>query len=133
MLHKCVVAEVIDSKERFLLISQAGHKQEPGKLVSPMGGHISAGELEEDALKREVFEELGLKDFNYKRLGEVHFNREIIGRKENHIFVLYEVYCDQDPILDNESESFKWFTKAELKDQINNNPEKFGDAFFCCY
>lgn len=131
LLHKTVVTEVIDSKGRMLLVRQSAHKQEPGKFVSPMGGHISAGESEMEALKREVKEELGYEKFNnYKRLGQVHYYRLILGRIENHLFTLYEVYQDEDPILDSESMDFKWFTKEELRNRLRNNPEDFGDAFF---
>lgn len=37
LLHRCVIAEVINSKGEWLLIKQSKTKQEPGKFVSPMG------------------------------------------------------------------------------------------------
>lgn len=63
LLHKCVIAQVIDARGRWLLVKQSKGRQDAGQYVSPMGGHISAGENEIDALKREVLEELGFRDF----------------------------------------------------------------------
>ena len=128
--HKCVVAEVIDSQGRMLLVRQAQDRQDAGQYVSPVGGHVAAGEKDEDALKRETEEELGLKDFTLKQIGKTIFNREILGRKENHTFVLYEIYSDQEPVINHESVEFEWFTKEELRNRLRNNPKEFGDAFF---
>ena len=129
LLHRCVVSEVKDSKGRWLFVKQAPDRQDAGQYVSPVGGHVSSGETNEDALKRETFEELGLKDFKYKYLGKGIFNRYVIGRKENHYFMLYEVYSDTTPILNHESESSIYFTDDELKKEFEEHPEHFGDAF----
>ena len=96
-----------------------------------MGGHISAGEKDIDALKREVFEELRLKDFKYEYMGKIIYNREVIGRKENHYFIMYKVFSDEKPILNHESESCKYFTLEELKKELKENSKNFGDAFHC--
>src|SRR3989344_4262031 len=75
LLHKTVIAEVTDSKGRFLLVKQASDRQDAGQYVSPVGGHFRSGESDEDALKREAFEELGIKNFEFEYLGKVIFNR----------------------------------------------------------
>ena len=129
LLHKCVIAQVIDTKGRWLLVKQSKDRQDAGQYVSPMGGHISAGEDEIAALKREVFEELGLKDFKYEYMGRVIYSREVIGRKENHFFIMYKVFSDEKPVLSREAESCKYFTLDELKKEIRENPKDFGDAF----
>ena len=130
LLHKTVIAVVIDSKGRWLLVKQSKDRQDPEQYVSPAGGHVSAGETDEDALKREVFEELGIKDFRYEFVGKGIFNREVIGRKENHFFIIYKVFSDQEPVLNHEAESCRYFTEEELKDEIKNNPKAFGEAFY---
>ena len=130
LLHCCVVAEVIDSQGNWTLVKQASDRQDAGQFVSPVGGHVSAGEAIEDALKREALEEMGLTNFTYKRIGQAIFNREVIGRKENHLFVLFEIYTDQQPTLNHESVEFEKFSQAQLRSQLQTNPNKFGDAFW---
>ena len=113
LLHRCVIAEVINSKGEWLMVKQSQTRQEPGKFVSPMGGHVSAGESLEDALKREMQEELGMKDFKYKYIGKCIYNVEVLGRRENHYFIVFEVQNDQEPVLSHEAQSYKRFTKEE--------------------
>ena len=100
-LHKTVIGVVLNSQGHYLLVKQSKNRQDPGQYVSPAGGHVSAGESDEDALKREVYEELGIKDFKYEFVGKGIFNREVIGRKENHFFIIYKVFSDQNPILNH--------------------------------
>lgn len=129
LLHRTVISEVINSDGNWLFVKQASDRQDAGQYVSPVGGHVKAGETEDDALKREANEELGLKDFEFKLVGKVIFNRHILGRQENHYFVLYEISSDANPVLNHESESCKYFTMKELKKELSKNPQLFGDAF----
>lgn len=130
LLHKTVIAEVIDRKRRWILVKQAADRQDAGQYVSPVGGHVKSGESEVEALHREAKEELGLEDFYYKFIGKAVFNRRILGRQENHYFILYEIYSEEKPRLNRESVGYESFTKRQLKKQIKNNPKKFGDAFY---
>lgn len=130
LLHKCVIAEVTNSKGQIMLIKPYSHKQDAGQFVSPVGGHVSAGETDEDALKREVMEEIGMKDFTYKFKGKGIFNRFVLNRHENHYFLLYEIFTDEAPNLGDEAETYRYFTKRELKKELKENPKEFGDAYF---
>jgi len=129
LLHRTVIAEVRDSQGRWLMVKQAPHKQDAGQYVSPVGGHVRAGELEVAALERETEEEVGLKDFKFKRIGNAVYNREVTGRKENHLFIVYEVLSDQGPKINDESVEFHWFTLHELREEYRAHPERFGGAF----
>lgn len=129
LLHRTVIAELKDSEGKWTLVRQAADKQDPGQWVSPMGGHVMAGETEEDALKREALEELGLVDFKYKLIGKVVYDREVKGRKENHYFILFEIYSDIPVTLNSESVEHKKFTDAELKRALTETPEKYGPPF----
>lgn len=129
LLHRCIIAEVIDSKGNWTLVKQANNRQDAGQFVSPVGGHIKAGENEIDALTRETFEELGLSNFTHKYIGRAILNRQVIGRKENHLFILYEIYTDQSPKLNHESVGFEKFSLDQIRKELLSNPIKFGQAF----
>lgn len=129
LLHRCIIAEVIDSQGNWTLVKQASDRQDAGQFVSPVGGHIKAGENETEALAREALEEMGLTSFTSKYIGKAILNREVIGRKENHLFILYEISTDQAPTLNHESVSFEKFSLDQIKKEIRSNPAKFGQAF----
>lgn len=129
LLHRTVISEIYDSQGRWVLVKQASDRQDAGQWVSPVGGHARTGETEEDALKRETQEETGLKDFDFKLKGRIIYNREVLGRKENHYFVLFEIHSDVPITLNEESVEFKAFTKDELKLEIKEHSERFGAAF----
>jgi 8-oxo-dGTP pyrophosphatase MutT (NUDIX family) len=133
LLHRTIIAEVINRKGETLLVKQAGHKQDAGQYVSPVGGHVKAGETEEEALKREALEEVGLTNFKFKRVGQIIYNRYVVGRQENHFFIVYEIYCDDTPTLNEESVHYEWFTKERLKEETGKDPKKFGDAFYIVF
>src|SRR3989344_2857247 len=79
LLHKTVISQVIDSEGRWLLVKPVKGRQDAGRYQSPVGGHVSAGEVETEALKRETEEELGLKgDFKYEFIERKIFNRFVI-------------------------------------------------------
>lgn len=129
ILHQTVIAELIDSDSNWLLVKQASDKQDAGQFVSPVGGHVRAGETAIVALLREVKEEIGLEKFDYKYVGKSIFRREILNRKENHLFVVYEIYSDEEVVLNKESVSFNKLSKNKLQTMLKTNPNKFGDAF----
>lgn len=130
LLHRTVIAEIKDNEGRWALVRQSFDRQDAGQYVSPVGGHVKSGETEEEAIKREAFEETGLKGFKFKKVGQVIFSREVLGRKENHYFILFEIFSDKSLRLNEESEDYVKFSDDELRDEIKNNPKKFGDAFF---
>jgi isopentenyl-diphosphate delta-isomerase len=129
LLHKCVIGQVINSKGEYLLVKHPPNRQDPGLYVCPMGGHVTSGEKDEESVSRELFEELGIKDYRSEFAGAKIFNREVIGRKENHVFLVYKVFSDQEPVLSDEAESCKYFSKEELKKELKEHPENFGKAF----
>jgi isopentenyl-diphosphate delta-isomerase len=130
LLHKTAIGQLINSKGEWLLVKQSKNRQDAGQYVSPVGGHVTSGENDIEALKREANEELGLSDnFKFEFVGKKIFNRFVMGRQENHFFMVFKIFSDADPIINHESESFKYFTEEELKKELKENPKMFGDAF----
>jgi isopentenyl-diphosphate delta-isomerase len=130
ILHPTVICEIKDSKGRYCFVKQSGYKQDAGAFVSPVGGHVEASESDEEAMKREVEEEVGYTGFDFEFKGSIMFDRQVISRHEKHLFLVYEVYCDDDPILNDESVEFRWFTVEELRTSLKESPEMFGEAFW---
>ena len=129
LLHRCVVSEIKDSKGNWILVKQSASRQDAGQYVSPVGGHVKAGESVEDALKREAFEEVGLKDFKFEFSGKVIFNRFVLNRHENHFFIQYEIFSDEELTLNHESVEYRKFSMEELRLELKQNPKLFGDSF----
>jgi 8-oxo-dGTP pyrophosphatase MutT (NUDIX family) len=130
LLHRTILAEVRNQKGEWLLVKQAGDRQDAGQYVSPIGGHIRAGESEVEALEREAGEELGIAGFPYIYKGSQIWNRFIRGRQENHYFILYEIAWDGTVALNEESVGFRWFTATEIKILFQSDPKMFGDAWY---
>lgn len=128
-LHCTVIGLLRNSKGKFTLVKQSETRQDAGMFVSPIGGHIRSGESDIEALKREAKEETGLQDFKYRFVGQAIYYREIINRKENHYFIMYEVYTDKPPILNHEAVGFRTFSPDKLKRELKSFPDQFGAAF----
>ena len=129
LLHPCVVAMIHNSRGEWLLVRQAADRQDAGQYVAPVGGHVQAGEDKDDALRREAAEEVGFVDnFTFRYLGSGVFDRHVIGRHENHLFLMYEIESDAVPKLNHESESYRYFPEDELKRLLQEEPDLFGHA-----
>lgn len=129
LLHRIVIGELINRRGEYCFVRQAGDRQDAGSFVSPIGGHMRSRESANDAFVRECQEECGFTPNNYILIGQTIFNREVIGRKENHLFLVYQITADTDPILNHESVEFKWFSVAEIQQILKTNPDTFGAAW----
>ena len=70
LLHPVVHLHVFNSKGEVYLQKRPEWKDiQPGKWDTAVGGHIDYGETPEEALTREVREELGITDFIPERIG----------------------------------------------------------------
>lgn len=130
LLHRTVIAGIFDSQGRWVFARQSPTRQDAGQLVSPVGGHVQAGETIENALKREALEETGLADFDFSYVGKIIYDRRVLGRHENHYFVYFRITSDHEPVGNEESVGFERFTEAQLRQEIAERPERFGAAFY---
>ena len=128
-LHKTVIG-YLKFGDDWSLVRQASDRQDAGQLVAPVGGHVKAGESEIDALLREAEEEIGTRNVRYKHVGDKVFHRQVIGRDENHLFVVYEIETEDPIVLNEESVAIERFSADELKKALSEHPERFGDAYF---
>ncbi|KKU44441.1 MAG: hypothetical protein UX62_C0063G0002 [Microgenomates group bacterium GW2011_GWA2_46_7] len=129
LLHRIVIGEIVNPKGEYCFVQQAGDRQDAGQFVSPIGGHVGAGESIEAALMRECQEECGFTPQHFDLVGSTVFNRQVIGRHENHLFLVYQIRSDQNPILNHESVGFRWFSVPEIKSTLQSKPQLFGAAW----
>jgi 8-oxo-dGTP pyrophosphatase MutT (NUDIX family) len=128
-LHKTVIG-YLKYGDDWALVRQAADRQDAGQLVAPVGGHVTAGESELDALLRESEEEIGTRNITYKHIGDAQFHRQVISRDENHLFIVYEIATDGPINLNEESVAIERFSSADLKQALAEQPKDFGAAYY---
>jgi isopentenyldiphosphate isomerase/intracellular septation protein A len=83
LLHPVVHLHVFNHQRNIFLQKRSMSKDtQPGKWDTAVGGHISFGEDLETALKREIEEEIGLKDIKYQfvttYINQTEVERELV-------------------------------------------------------
>jgi isopentenyl-diphosphate delta-isomerase len=130
-LHRTILAEALDSSGNIILVRQAADRQDAGQYVCPVGGHIRSGETNLQALRREAKEEIGIDTFSYHYFNRFIYERHVIGRHENHFFIIYQIIIDPSQIiLGPESTHYRVFTPIELKQALHDTPKEFGASYF---
>lgn len=105
-----VAAGVIEGVDgRVLLTQRLQNAHQGGKWEFP-GGKIEAGEEAEQALSRELFEELGIRPTQVRELIEVAHD---YGDKQVRLFVYVVESFDGQP-EGREGQPMAWFTPAQL-------------------
>lgn len=116
-LHGAVHIFVFNSRKELLLQKRAKTKLiAPGKYDISAGGHIGFGEEESNAAKRELEEELGIKNvdlrFLYKYVWESFIERELV-------FSYYTIWDGKIDYLKSEIDEVRFFKISEInRDEI---------------
>jgi NADH pyrophosphatase NudC (nudix superfamily) len=97
---------------------------QPGKWDTAVGGHISFGEKLEDSLKREAWEEIGLKDFSARLVKTYRWETEIEAELV-YVFVTYDF--KNINIHSEEVEEGRFWTKNQV--EKNTGKEIFTPNF----
>ena len=129
-----VVAGLILQNNKLLICQRPKFKDHPLKWEFP-GGKIKKNETSEDALIREINEELSINIFNYNELISYNFNYSDLGKIVFINFYLIKNFTGK--ILNNFHNQLKWieikdireydFLEGDLKiiDYINSNEFKY--------
>ena len=112
LLHPVVHLHVLNKNGSILIQKRPANKLiQPGKWDTAVGGHISAGETLEQALKKEVFEEIGLKEFSAKLQKVYKWESEV----EAELIYLFTTYDYKGfGIQSDEVEELRFWTKKQV-------------------
>jgi isopentenyldiphosphate isomerase/intracellular septation protein A len=118
LLHPVVHLHVINRSKAILLQKRPMSKLiQPGKWDTSVGGHISAGETLEQALKKEAFEEIGLVDFSAKMQKvykwESNVEAELVYMFTTFDYKNFKVHSD-------EVEEVRFWTKNQIENNLGN-------------
>ncbi len=112
LLHPVVHLHVFNSQGDLYLQKRPAWKEiQPGKWDTAVGGHMDLGENVEQALQREVREELGITDYTPERL--THYVYDSV--KERELVFVYKTVYDGDIHPSNEElDGGRFWSREEL-------------------
>lgn len=113
LLHPVVHLHLINRNKAMLLQKRPSTKLiQPNKWDTAVGGHISTGETLEQALKKEAFEEIGLKDFSAKLLKTYKWESEVEAELV-YLFVSHDF--KKFGVRTNEVDEARFWTKKQIE------------------
>lgn len=97
-LHPVVHLHLFNSAGQLFLQKRPDWKDiQPGKWDTAVGGHVDLGESVDQALAREVREELGMENLEPQRLGHYVFE----SRRERELVFVHKAVSDDTPWPDD--------------------------------
>jgi len=127
-LHRAFSCYVFNKEGKFLLTQRAlGKKVFPGIWTNSCCGHPAPGEKTEDAIKRRLQFELGLKPETLRVvLPKFRYRAELYGIVENEISPVYIATVSKEPKRNlAEVEDYEWVEWEEFMERIKKNPKKY--------
>lgn len=130
LYHRVSAVHVQDDRGRLLLQLRSPQvKIYPGRWDQAAGGHVDEGYSYKQTAIKELAEEVGIHNVELQPVGTFYIHERLSeGRINNQFERVYVVRIPHDtplkPQLDEVSE-LRWFTGAELKDQLSANREQF--------
>ncbi len=127
-LHRAFSCYVFNAEGKFLLTQRALSKKVfPGVWTNSCCGHPGPGEATEDAVKRRLMFELGLKAESLMViLPDFRYRAEMKGIVENEICPVYVAFVDNEPIPSPEEvETYEWVDWVDFVARLKENPATY--------
>ena len=133
LLHPVVHLHVFNSKGDIYLQRRPDWKDiQPGKWDTAVGGHIDYGEAPEEALRREVREELGITDFIPEFVDKYVFESE---RERELVYVNRTTYDGEIRPSVDELDGGRFWTMQEIRETMGKDilTPNFESEFRRCF
>lgn len=119
-----IVFKIVDGKILFLLLKRT---EQRGRFWQPVTGGVHDGESLTDAVKRELLEETGIKDFVriYNDIHSFEFNIEKYGTLKEYVFGV-RIADNIDAKLSSEHTEMKWCSLDEALNLLKYDSNKIG-------
>ena len=116
LLHPVVHLHVFNAAGDVYLQKRPAWKDiQPGKWDTAVGGHIDYGEMPEDALRREVREELGITDFRPEFVAKYVFESS---RERELVYVHRCVYDGPIQPSSSELDGGRFWTMKDVREAM---------------
>lgn len=133
LLHPVVHLHVFNSKGEIFLQRRPDWKDiQPGKWDTAVGGHVDYGETPEDALRREVHEELGITNFVSEIVDKYVFESN---RERELVYVSSTVYDDEINPSAEELDGGRFWSMQKIIDAMGKDvlTPNFESEFKRCF
>ncbi len=120
------IKAIIEHDNKFLLLKKSLKESKLQYYWDVPGGRIEGEERIEEALKRELEEEIGYQGaFEIVKLLDVYKLPFTIENQHGLLLVFYKITAAVSSVtLSNEHESYSWFSRDELKMLIQKDEER---------
>lgn len=133
LLHPVVHLHVFNTAGDIYLQKRPEWKEiQPGKWDTAVGGHMDYGETPEEALRREVREELGITDFTPEFIGKYVFDSK---RERELVYVNRTIYDGPVRPSTEELDGGRFWTMAEIREAMGKDilTPNFESEFKRCF
>lgn len=131
LIHRCVRLMVFNKAGQVLLQHRTLIKDIfPNCWDSAAAGHVDANEGYDEAMKREITEELGFDDLEFTPLGKYRANEIIGGRIFNRFNGCYTATTERSPTQYEKDKIDGWqrFALEDVKKMVAEHPEQVTDG-----